>query len=210
MACRWRRRWQWGAGTSRTHDSADMSTAPVDIEQPAAASHEAGASSSGSHTVLDRTAAGSAEQSSTPMNFPGMHYSRFAPSGEASDVSKTAAVNSLVSKGCFQTVHAYVRVHCTDQIKFLSGHKEPDSKQCSCMQSSVDESGITPVEASQSLSAQHSQDVVVTPSSLPAVRTSHVRRPGRARLSGSLPARAQAPLQPIEPSHEPEPPLQQQ
>lgn len=86
FACRWRRRWQWGLGSSRTHDAADLSTAPVDIEQPAVANNDAGASSSASHSALQGIGPGSAELSSTPVNFPGMHYSR-AAAGEASDVS---------------------------------------------------------------------------------------------------------------------------
>ena len=56
--------------------------------------NDVGASSSSSHNILNRTAAGSAELGSTPVNFPGMHYSRFAAPGETSDVS------SLLSRSC--------------------------------------------------------------------------------------------------------------
>ena len=81
---RWRRRWQWGAGPSHpqaTTNDADAATAPVDIEQPAVLSQgsngfdEAGASSSGSHSALDSTQP-EVGLGTTPVNFPGMHYSR--------------------------------------------------------------------------------------------------------------------------------------
>lgn len=87
VACRWRRRWQWGAGSSRTHDAAELASAPVDIEQPATADQYREPSSSTSQNVLERATSGAAESSSTPVNFPGMHYSRFAASAAASDVS---------------------------------------------------------------------------------------------------------------------------
>ncbi len=87
IACdvdRWRRRWQWGAGPSHpqaTTNDADAATAPVDIEQPAVLGQgsngfdEAGASSSGSHSALDSTQQ-AVGLGTTPVNFPGMHYTR--------------------------------------------------------------------------------------------------------------------------------------
>lgn len=69
---------------------------------------------------------------------------------------------------------------------------------CHVMQSSADDSGITPVEALPSLS--HDRDSLAEGSlSLPAIRTSRVSRPGRAHMSGSLPTRAQAPSQSVQP-----------
>ena len=81
---RWRQRWQWGAGPSHpqaTTNDVDAATAPVDIEQPAVFTQgsdgpdEAGASSSGGHSALDTTQP-AVGLGTTPVNFPGMHYTR--------------------------------------------------------------------------------------------------------------------------------------
>lgn len=106
---RWRRRWQWGAGPSHPHATTSDSdaTAPVDIEQPAVLSqgitdHDgAGASSSNSHSVLDTTQ-NVVGLGTTPVNFPGMHYSR----STASRLSAVVCMKSLlVTLGIAACVH---------------------------------------------------------------------------------------------------------
>ena len=90
-ACRWRRRWQWGPGPSHpqaTTGPAESTTAPVDIEQPAIQTqqtpqHGLGASSSSSQFL----AANEPAAGTTPVNFPGMHYSRSGPSRLSAAVS---------------------------------------------------------------------------------------------------------------------------
>lgn len=81
---RWRRWCQWGAGPSHpqaTTSDVDAATAPVDIEQPPVfilgsnGFDEAAASSSGSHSALDNTQP-AVGLGTTPVNFPGMHYTR--------------------------------------------------------------------------------------------------------------------------------------
>lgn len=119
---RWRRRWQWGAGPSHpqaTTNDADAASAPVDIEQPAVLSQgnngfdEAGASSSGSHSALDstQTAVG---LGTTPVNFPGMHYTRSAASRLSAVVCLTYASlrssRNVAYSALLQAAHSHVYV----------------------------------------------------------------------------------------------------
>lgn len=107
---RWRRRWQWGAGPSHpqaTTNGADAATAPVDIEQPAVLSQgssgldEAGASSSGTHSALDSTQP-AVGLGTTPVNFPGMHYTRSA----ASRLSAVASSDDITAADDHQSIRA--------------------------------------------------------------------------------------------------------